>query len=173
MGRPKVFVQLLPKGALQAGCALRGRNEMRKIAILGANSAIAESFARVAVERGDALFLVARNESKLAALKSDLEVRGARRVYTELADLDHVDRHASILQLADQHLGGLDTILIAHGILGNDASAQRQYREAEKVFRTNFLSPVSLCTAAAELFEKRRSGTLAVISSVAGDRDIS
>jgi decaprenylphospho-beta-D-erythro-pentofuranosid-2-ulose 2-reductase len=60
--------------------------------------------------------------------------------------------------------------LLAHGILGNQAEAEASYSAAEAVFHTNFLSAVSLITWLANYFESTKQGTLAVISSVAGDR---
>jgi short-subunit dehydrogenase len=48
--------------------------------------------------------------------------------------------------------------------------AQSRYEVAEAILRTNFLSAVSLITWLANYFETAQRGTLAVISSVAGDR---
>ena len=43
-----------------------------KILIIGATSAIAKATARIYAERGQELFLIARNEEKLDALSADL-----------------------------------------------------------------------------------------------------
>jgi decaprenylphospho-beta-D-erythro-pentofuranosid-2-ulose 2-reductase len=67
-------------------------------------------------------------------------------------------------------MGGIDLALIAHGVLGDQQKAQADYAAAEAVLRTNFLSAVSLVTWLANYFENQKRGTLAVISSVAGDR---
>jgi short-subunit dehydrogenase len=60
--------------------------------------------------------------------------------------------------------------LLAHGVLGDQPMAEASYAAAAAVMRTNFLSAVSLITWLANYFEQLGQGTLAVISSVAGDR---
>ena len=67
-------------------------------------------------------------------------------------------------------LGGIDVALLAHGVLGEQPVAEMDYATAEAILRTNFLSPVSLVTWLANYFEAERRGTIAVVSSVAGDR---
>ena len=64
----------------------------------------------------------------------------------------------------------MDTVLIAHGTLGNQRAAESDFALAELEYRTNFLSVVSLLTPIAAYLENKHSGTIAVISSVAGDR---
>jgi decaprenylphospho-beta-D-erythro-pentofuranosid-2-ulose 2-reductase len=143
---------------------------MKKVVIFGANSAIAQATARRFVTRGDALFLVSRNLGKLEALVQDLQVRGAKSVGYLSADLNDTALHEDIFKTATKHLNGCDIVLLAHGELGNDSEAQTSFTSAEAIFRTNFLSPVSLCTIVAQYFEIQKSGCIAAISSVAGDR---
>jgi short-subunit dehydrogenase len=115
-------------------------------------------------------FLVARSKEKLSAVAQDLLVRGASRVDMVVADLDDVQDHPQMLTVATTQLGGIDLALLAHGVLGDQAAAERDYRAAEPVLVTNFLSPVSLLTWLANYCVSQGRGTLAVISSVAGDR---
>jgi short-subunit dehydrogenase len=75
-----------------------------------------------------------------------------------------------MLEQANTSLEGLDTILIAHGILDDQKAGEQDYTKAEQALRTNFLSVVSLLTPIANRLEKQRYGCIAVISSVAGDR---
>jgi short-subunit dehydrogenase len=142
----------------------------RRVLVAGATSAIAQETCKLLAQRGDRLFLVARDGSRLAIVAQDLEVRGAQRVATLVADLDDVARHAEIVAAAESALEGFDTVLVAHGVLGDQAACQRDYRAAEAVLRTNFLGVVSLLTPIAEAFERRRHGTIVAIASVAGDR---
>ena len=143
---------------------------MKKVLVLGATSAIAQSTVRLLAARGASLFLVGRNAERLEAVAKDARTRGATRVETEALDLDDLAQHEALVERAATALGGLDGALLAHGILGNQEAAQRSYAEAEKVLRTNFLSAVSLLTPLANRFEAQKTGTLVVISSVAGDR---
>jgi short-subunit dehydrogenase len=143
---------------------------MRRLAVFGATSAIAQGFIRSAAERGDALFLAARNPDKLHAVADDARVRGAAAVHMAVADLNDTGRHTGLVDEAAQALGGLDGALVAHGTLTNQAVAAYDFETVAREFHTNFLSAASLLTVLGLRFEKMRSGTLAAISSVAGDR---
>jgi decaprenylphospho-beta-D-erythro-pentofuranosid-2-ulose 2-reductase len=100
----------------------------------------------------------------------DLLVRGAFRVDMIVADLDDTQAHAQMLAVATSQLGTVDLVLLAHGVLGDQAAAERDYFAAERIMVTNFLSAISLLTWLANYCESQGQGTLAVISSVAGDR---
>lgn len=137
---------------------------------LGATSAIAEATLRILAERGARFYLVARSQEKLDAVCADLLMRGASDVVTRVMDLNDTAGHAAMLAAAAQSLGTIEMALLAHGVLGSQDEGQSSYSAAEAVFRTNLLSSVSLITWLANYFESMKKGTLAVISSVAGDR---
>jgi decaprenylphospho-beta-D-erythro-pentofuranosid-2-ulose 2-reductase len=143
---------------------------MRKILIIGATSAIAEATARRFAARGDALFLVGRNTERLRAIAADLGVRGAVRSAYAMLDVADFSAHQVILDQAERELGGLDTVLIAHGTLSDQSECQTSIDALRREYDINALSTLALLTTLANTFEVRKSGTLAVISSVAGDR---
>ena len=95
---------------------------MKKVLIIGATSAIAEHCARIWAARGDALHLAARNEQHIQAIASDLKVRGASAITTYCLDLNDMDKHEELLNVADDTLGSIDIVLIAHGTLSNQKS---------------------------------------------------
>ena len=64
----------------------------------------------------------------------------------------------------------MDTVLIAHGTLPDQPACEADYAVTLEAMTTNALSAISLLTRLANRFESQRRGTLAVISSVAGDR---
>lgn len=141
-----------------------------RILILGATSAIAIAVARELIAPDARFFLVARNGAKLDAVRNDLLTRGAASVASHVMDLDDTGAHEQMLTRAVQDLGSIDLALVAHGILGDQAQAQTAFPAAAAILYTNFFSAVSLITWLANYFEQQRKGTLAVISSVAGDR---
>jgi len=143
---------------------------MKKILIIGATSAIAEATARIFAARGEALFLVARNAERLQAIKADLDVRGAVRTATATLDVADVVAQQAIIDQAERELGGLDIVLIAHGTLSDQGECEKSVAALRREFEVNALSTMALLTILANTFEARRTGTLAVISSVAGDR---
>ena len=142
----------------------------QKILVLGATSGIAEATCRIWASQGHSLFLVARNAEKLAAVAADLRVRGASYVDTAVADLDDTDQHPALLAHAINSLTGMDIAYLAHGVLGDQSQAEQDFNTTAHILHTNFMAPVSLLTWLANFCVQRHSGTLAVLSSVAGDR---
>jgi decaprenylphospho-beta-D-erythro-pentofuranosid-2-ulose 2-reductase len=142
----------------------------RRVLALGATSGIAQATLRLMAGQNAAFFLVARDAQKLAAVRNDLLTRGASAVNTFVADLDDTGAHPAMLSQAVAALNVLDLAFLAHGVLGDQAEAEKNYAVAEAILQTNFLSAVSLVTWLANYFEAERRGSIAVISSVAGDR---
>ena len=143
---------------------------MKKIIILGATSAIAEQCARIWAEKGESLYLVGRNDNRLTAIASDLRVRGASKVDTLTLDLNEFDKHEEMLINASRSMNGIDIALIAHGTLSNQGECEKSVELTMQEINTNALSTISLLTLIANEFERKQSGIIAVISSVAGDR---
>ena len=143
---------------------------MKRILIIGATSAIAEHCARIWAARGDDLHLVARNEQHVQTIAADLKVRGASKVTTYCTDLNDMDKHEELLSVADDALSSVDIVLIAHGTLSNQKSCELSVYETLAEIQTNALSTISLLTLIANRFEAKKSGSICVISSVAGDR---
>lgn len=132
---------------------------------------IAEHCARTWAARGDALFLAGRNRDRLDTVVKDLGVRSPdAKVHSDFFDANDLESHVSLLESADATLGGVDTVLIAHGTLADQIGCERSVSETLAEIHTNALSTVALLTEIANRFEARRSGTIAVMSSVAGER---
>lgn len=143
---------------------------MTKILVIGATSAIADQCSRIWAARGDALFLVGRNDERIKAIAADLMVRGATEVHSHCMDVNDLQSHTAMLDAAKAAMGGLDMVLIAHGTLPNQNACQQSVEETLNEIMTNALSTISLLTNIANRFEEKQAGTIAVISSVAGDR---
>lgn len=142
---------------------------MRRILVLGASSAIAAEVIVLWAARGDRLHLIARDPDKLAAVAA--RCTGAADVTTTVADL--CDLHRAPILVADALAaldGPLDIVLVAHGELGDQQRSEHDFTEAERLLRTNLLSAVALLIPLADLLEQQRHGTLAVMTSVAGER---
>ena len=155
---------------LQTRLPYKSNEAPKRILVLGATSGIAEASIHLWADRGESLFLVARNADRLAAVAADARTRGARLVESSVADLDNLNIHAELLAHAINALGGLDVAYLALGVLGDQSRAERQFAEAGQILHTNFVAPASLLTWLANYCAQRHAGTLAVLSSVAGDR---
>ncbi len=154
-----------------AGSGVAARASVRKrILVLGATSGIAEATIRIWASRGEDLFLIGRNPERLAAVAADARVRGAGYVDTAVTDLDQTHLHPELLAHAINSLGGLDIAYLAVGVLGDQGKAERSFAETGSILHTNFVAPASLLTWLANYCAQRHAGTLAVLSSVAGER---
>ena len=141
-----------------------------KVLIAGATSAIAYETAKLFALEGAELFLVARNPAKLSVIAGDLKVRGAACVETFVLDMTELERHQEMFDTAIKALGSLDMLLVAHGTLEDQFMLQKSVASTLQSLNTNFTSVVALLTIAANYFEERKRGCIAVITSVAGDR---
>jgi decaprenylphospho-beta-D-erythro-pentofuranosid-2-ulose 2-reductase len=141
----------------------------KRVVILGATSGIAEAAARIWAARGARFALVARNPEKLSAVAADLKARGAALTETIVADCADVDVPATLKRIVEA-LGGIDIVLLAYALPGDQQACERAPEATAEVLRTNFTSAAAWCLAAASILEAQGSGALVVIGSVAGDR---
>lgn len=139
------------------------------VLFLGASSAMAEHAAREHASRGDRILLAARSGEKMAAIKADLEARGATEVKAEAADLSDTDNISGKLKswVGEEEL---DRAYIFFGVLGDQSEAEDDLGAAEDLMNVNYTAPALWSLAIAEKLERQRAGVLVAISSVAGDR---
>lgn len=144
---------------------------LKRIAIIGATSAMAEHCARLwANEPAVQFFLVARNPLKLSQVSADLQVRNPHaNIQSFTADFHNP---ITIQEIADRicSQAQLDIVLIAQGVLTEQVSCQEDLANCHESLMTNAVSPVLFAEAFAGHLQKRNHGTIAIIGSVAGDR---
>jgi decaprenylphospho-beta-D-erythro-pentofuranosid-2-ulose 2-reductase len=143
---------------------------MKKILIVGATSAIATACAREWAADGATLYLVGRQRERLEQIGADLVARGAKGATTHVLDMNDFDAHQPMLDACVATLGGIDIALIAHGTLADQKACEQDVKVALRELSTNGLSVIALLTPLANLMESAKTGVIAVISSVAGDR---
>jgi len=143
---------------------------MKRVLIIGATSAIASACARAWAEQGCEFFLVARSVEKLEQVKADLAARGAKAVAVYRMDATDFAAHGPMLESCITAMRQIDVALIAHGTLPDQKKCEQDVVVALDELTNNGVSVISLLTVLANQFEVQRCGTLAVISSVAGDR---
>jgi len=141
-----------------------------RILIIGATSTIAQAVARCYVGQQATFYLVGRAAGKLAIIATDLLARGATTVHTQVLDLNEHAGIESMVQQAGNQLGQIDIALIAHGSLPDQARTEHDLVYALDEFQTNATSMIVCMQAVAQHLAQQRSGVLAVIGSVAGDR---
>ena len=143
---------------------------MKNILIVGATSAIAQAIARELAPDAENIMLWGRSEERLAAVAQDLRVRGAARVEIDAFEIAEHQHHDDAFRKAVAGFGHLDLVVIAHGSLTDQKDAERDFRMTMEELQVNCISALSLLSICGNYFEERKSGCIAVISSVAGDR---
>lgn len=141
-----------------------------RVLVIGATSAIAEAVTRLYATRGAALYLLARDRNRGEAIAQDLTVRGAAEARAGGLDVSDFAAHAAAIEAAWTAFNGFDVVLVAHGTLPDQAHCDADTEHALREFAVNGTATLALANRIAQKLEAQASGTLAVISSVAGDR---
>gem|GEM_PF-27955 len=142
----------------------------QNILIIGATSAMAKAVARLWAQRSDRLYLLARNETQLAAHAQDLKITGAKSVDYARFDASEFEQHAACVDRAFDCCGKFDVILICHGSLPDQQVCESDVTKTLEALSINGVSVISLLTHIANRMQTQGDGTIAVITSVAGDR---
>lgn len=125
--------------------------------------AIAHRFAKAGYD----LDLAARNSRLLDPLVKDLTIRYHQDVKAlEFDALDFKTHGEFYEKLAAKP----EIVICVFGYLGNPESAQKDFQETQKIIQTNYTGAISILNIIANDFEQKQQGTIAGISSVAGDR---
>ena len=140
---------------------------MSYVLIVGAKSDIARAIAKEYAKHGYDLYLAARKINLLDEFANNINIKTQRVVkLLELDILDYEKHQAFYNQLVEKPMG----VISAVGYLGDQERAQSNFREANQILDTNYTGIASLFNIIADDFEKRGSGFIVGISSVAGDR---
>lgn len=143
---------------------------MSNILIIGATSSIAHSVAKKYASEQCTIYLVARSEHKLNAVASDIAVRGAQAVYTDICDFTNPKEQNELFKRVLEKMPVINVVLIAHGSLPDQEICEESPDYAMEQVYVNFTSVVGLSMYAAEILKKQKKGTIAIIGSVAGER---
>jgi decaprenylphospho-beta-D-erythro-pentofuranosid-2-ulose 2-reductase len=142
----------------------------RRVTVFGATSDIAVCVARGYARAGARLVLVGRDLQRLDAHAADLRIRGAAAVVCQQADFAQLTELPEVAARAWGEFDGIDVAIVAFGSLPDQVTAQASAERTAAALALNFVSPAVLLDELAPLFALQKSGVLAVITSVAGDR---
>lgn len=137
---------------------------MQTVLILGAGSDVARALAIKYFSKGFALQLAARDVTSLKDLTDQMQDKRVSCFAFDATDFSNHKHWVSQLPVLP------DMVICVFGYLGDNEKALHEWLEAEKIIETNYTGAVSVLNALAIAFEKRGSGIIAGISSVAGER---
>jgi decaprenylphospho-beta-D-erythro-pentofuranosid-2-ulose 2-reductase len=148
-----------------------GLGAVQSVLVLGGNSEIALATVRKLVaSRCRTVVLAVRDPDTAADAAADLRERGATTVETVPFDALDTAGHPKVIdEVFDQH-GDIDLVLLAFGVLGDQADFDADPEQAVQAVRANYVGGVSAGLSTAKAIRRQGHGTLVVLSSVAGIR---
>jgi decaprenylphospho-beta-D-erythro-pentofuranosid-2-ulose 2-reductase len=145
--------------------------DIRTILLLGGTSEIGGAIvSKLAAPTSATVVLAGRRLDTLELVATRLVASGAGRVETRRFDADDTDAHEGFIAEVAGAVGDIDVVVLAFGVLGDQAVDEAGGDGAVRVAHTNFVGAVSVSLCVSRLLRAQGHGTLVVLSSVAGER---
>jgi decaprenylphospho-beta-D-erythro-pentofuranosid-2-ulose 2-reductase len=139
--------------------------------VLGGTSELAlATLAALDLRPGTKVVLAGRDEQAMAQLTIPTSGGGKAEVSTLAWDALHASSGPALIAAAAERLGDIDLVLVAAGILGEQARAETDVDHAVDILCTNLVGVAAAVLPAAERLRTQGHGTIIVFSSVAGLR---
>ncbi len=143
----------------------------RRAIVVGASSGLGAALVRRLAAGGYRVAAVARREARLAALRDSVgEALGQHAICPYVHDVTEYGQVPILFDQITRDLGGLDLILYVAAVQPAISPREYDFAKDEAMIRTNLLGAIAWLNCAAVRFERARSGQIAAISSIAGDR---
>lgn len=139
------------------------------LVVFGGRSEIGVEVAR-RLAPGATVVLAARRPEDLDAQTALLREAGAAAVHSVGFDADDLESHRGVVDGIVAEHGPIGTAVLAFGILGDQARAERDAGHAAAIAHTDYVAQVSLLTVLADTMRSAGRGLIVVFSSVAGVR---
>ena len=144
---------------------------VQTVLVLGGASDIGLAIAdRLVGDGARTVVLAGRRPERFEQAAARLRTAGATTVDMVGFDADDTTSHAEVVDKVVAAHGDLDVVIVAFGVLGDQAASEADPAEAVAVARTNFVGPVSILTVVADRLRAQGHGDIVVLSSVAGER---
>lgn len=137
--------------------------------ILGASSAMARAFARLAASNNADLILAGRDLDDLQANAADCQLRGSPAAQAVYFDARDPATFAPIITAARTTDGIINAAIFA-GSMPDQADIDADPALAAGMIQDNFAGPMRFLHDLAPIIEDQKGGTIIGVGSVAGDR---
>jgi decaprenylphospho-beta-D-erythro-pentofuranosid-2-ulose 2-reductase len=144
---------------------------VQTVLVLGGTSEIAlATVRRLARDRCRRVVLAVRDPAAGETEAEALRAGGVTDVHVLAFDAGEPAGHAAVIEEAAALVGDLDVVLLAFGVLGDQATFDADPVAAAEAVNINLSGAVSSGLASAARLRTQGHGTLVVLSSVAGER---
>jgi|WetSurMetagenome_2_1015567.scaffolds.fasta_scaffold22780_6 3-oxoacyl-[acyl-carrier protein] reductase len=136
--------------------------------ITGASRGIGKAIAEVFAQNGANLYLIARDEEKLEALKASLEKNYKAQVSILPTDLRSIGAIKEAVNAIKKDKVSLDILVNNAGVMADAVLQVIKPETVQDLFATNVYSVLYLTQMTLPLFLKKRKGSVINISSIIG-----
>ncbi len=140
----------------------------KNILITGASSGLGSALALEYAKPGVILHLSGRDEKRLGNIAAKCRAQGAE-AYVKIIDVTDTQAMQDYIQQADT-ISPLDLLIANAGISAGTGGATEGDEQVRKIFATNIDGVINSIQPAIPLMLARKSGQIAIISSLAGIR---
>lgn len=139
--------------------------------VVGASAGIGEAVARQLGRDGYRVALVARRESELQKTADIINAAAGREVaYIFPHDVRHTDEVPALFEKIFETLGGLSDVYYVAGVMPKVGPDEYNMDKDRFMVEVNYLGCMAWLNAAADLFNRLKSGVIVGVGSIAGDR---
>jgi|ETNmetMinimDraft_16_1059900.scaffolds.fasta_scaffold77727_1 short-subunit dehydrogenase len=144
--------------------------DFQKLLFIGATSGICRYMCYNLISPGAKVYLASRDLNEQSRIAKDIRIRCMAEVYEGTFEADDFSNHKALAYDVWDKLGGIDCVVVATGLLGDQSLACKDNIVSWGIISSNYVGPVSILTFLANLMEEQGHGVITVLSSVAGDR---
>ena len=141
---------------------------LNKVAIItGASAGIGQASARALAAEGASIVITARRKDRLESLKSEIQKLGGKAVIV-LGDAKEENTAINCVKAAVDNFGKLDILINNTGIGNYKKLVDTTAEDYDQMVDTNVRSTFLFSKYAVPVMEKQKSGTILMVSSMAG-----
>jgi 3-dehydrosphinganine reductase len=143
----------------------------RRVFLTGGSSGIGAELARLLVEQGSQVFLVARNEERLRQFARTLEQRATEiggAVHFASLDISRRQDIPAIVEQARKAMGGIDTLINNAGITYVASFLETPLDDFDEVIAINYLGTIDVTRACLPILLEADDAMLITVGSLAG-----
>ncbi len=143
-------------------------NEDKRVAVVtGASRGIGRAIAEALADQGRHVVLVARNEEKLSAVKSEIEGAGGSATVM-VCDMSDGGAISSMIEAVVDEFGRLDILVNNAGVTRDGLVMRMSDEDFDEVLNVNLRGVFIACRSAARPMMRGKWGRIVNISSVSG-----
>jgi len=143
--------------------------EGKVVVITGASSGLGEAAARLLADEGATVVLGARREDRIRALADELTRRGDKALAIP-TDVSHRDQVRRLVDTAVEAYGQLDVLINNAGLMPLSPLDRLKVDEWDRMIDVNIKGVLYGIAAALPHMQRRKSGHIINVSSVAGHK---